>query len=57
MLTRLAGIAKDLGVRGLFLGVGARCVMVGGLTAGQFAIYGDVKRLLGAKGGTDIPKN
>lgn len=30
--------------------------MVGSLTAGQFAIYGDVKRMLGATGGVEIVK-
>jgi solute carrier family 25 phosphate transporter 3 len=33
-----------------------RVVMVGTLTAGQFAIYGDIKRMLGATGGTEIAK-
>jgi solute carrier family 25 phosphate transporter 3 len=50
--SRLIKLAKELGPRGLFLGMGARIVMVGTLTAGQFAIYGDIKRVLGATGGT-----
>lgn len=54
--SRLITLAKDLGPRGLFLGLGARIVMVGALTAGQFAIYGDVKRMLGATGGFEIAK-
>jgi len=54
--SRLWGLAKDLGPRGLYLGLGARIVMVGALTAGQFAIYGDVKRLLGATGGVELAK-
>jgi len=54
--SRLVSIAKDLGPRGLFLGLGTRIVMVGALTAGQFAIYGDIKRVLGATGGTEIGK-
>jgi len=54
--SRLIELAGQLGVRGLFLGLGARIVMVGTLTAGQFAIYGDIKRLLGATGGTEIAK-
>lgn len=45
--SRLIKIAKELGLRGSFGGIGARLFMVGGLTAGQFAIYGDIKRLLG----------
>jgi len=54
--SRLIGLAKELGPRGLFLGLGARLVMVGTLTAGQFAIYGDIKRVLGATGGVEIAK-
>lgn len=54
--SRLVGLAKELGPRGLFLGLGARLVMVGTLTAGQFAIYGDIKRILGATGGIEIAK-
>ena len=38
--SRLIKIAKDLGLKGSFSGIGARLVMVGTLTAGQFAIYG-----------------
>ena len=41
----------------IFRGLGARLVMVGTLTAGQFAIYGDIKRLLGATGGYEITKS
>jgi len=55
-LSRLFNIAKDLGLKGMFLGTGARCVMVGTLTAGQFAIYGDIKRILNASGGTELAK-
>lgn len=33
-----------------------RIVMVATLTAGQFAIYGDIKRMLGATGGVEIAK-
>lgn len=38
--SRLIKIARELGLRGSFGGIGARLVMVGTLTAGQFAIYG-----------------
>jgi len=55
--SRLITIAKDLGPKGLFLGLGPRIVMVATLTAGQFAIYGDIKRMLGATGGIEIGKN
>jgi solute carrier family 25 phosphate transporter 3 len=51
---RLFKIGKELGLRGSFTGLGARLVMVGTLTAGQFAIYGDIKKALGATQGVDI---
>jgi len=54
--SRLVSLSKQLGVRGLFLGLGARIVMVATLTAGQFAIYGDIKRVLGATQGIDLAK-
>jgi len=56
MVARLASLSKELGVRGLFLGLGPRIVMVGSLTAFQFAIYGDIKRVLNAVGATEIVK-
>lgn len=42
-VTRLFKIAGELGIRGSYSGIGARLFMVGTLTAGQFAIYGDGK--------------
>ncbi|KAH6621187.1 mitochondrial carrier domain-containing protein [Chaetomium sp. MPI-SDFR-AT-0129] len=54
--SRLIKIAKELGLRGSYAGIGARLFMVGTLTAGQFAIYGDVKKMLGATGGVEISK-
>jgi len=56
IVSRLAGMARQLGPSGLFLGLGPRIVMVGTLTAFQFAIYGDIKRVLGATGGAEIAK-
>ncbi len=44
---RLLAIARELGARGLFAGLGARMVLVSAITASQFAVYGDLKRLLG----------
>jgi solute carrier family 25 phosphate transporter 3 len=44
--SRLIKIAKELGLKGSYTGIGARLFMVGTLTAGQFAIYGDVKKAL-----------
>jgi len=52
--SRLIKIAKELGLRGSYTGIGARLFMVGTLTAGQFAIYGDIKKALGAVGGVEI---
>ncbi|OJI97071.1 hypothetical protein ASPVEDRAFT_122222 [Aspergillus versicolor CBS 583.65] len=52
--SRLIKIAKELGLKGSFSGIGARLFMIGTITAGQFAIYGDIKRLLGATGGVEI---
>lgn len=46
-VSRLIKIAGELGLRGSYGGIGARLFMVGSLTAGQFAIYGDIKRALG----------
>ena len=46
-VSRLVKIAKELGFRGSFTGLPARLFMVGTLTAGQFAIYGDIKRVIG----------
>lgn len=55
-VSRLVGISKDLGVRGLFGGLNARLFMIGSLTAGQFALYGDIKKALGATGGVELAK-
>ncbi|KAG7528003.1 hypothetical protein FFLO_06458 [Filobasidium floriforme] len=54
--SRLITMAKQLGPAGLFTGIGARLFMIGTLTAGQFMIYDDIKRALGAKGGAEIQK-
>jgi len=54
--SRLIKIAKELGIKGSYGGIGARLFMVGTLTAGQFAIYGDIKKAIGAVGGVEIAK-
>lgn len=54
IIGRLGAIATKLGPKGLFTGLGARLVMIGTLTAGQFAIYGDIKKALGATGGVQL---
>ena len=46
-VSRLVKIAGELGIRGSFAGLPTRLFMVGGLTAGQFAIYGSIKKALG----------
>jgi len=48
--SRLVNIAKEEGFYNLqFKGLGARCVMIGTLTAGQFAIFDNVMAAVGAK--------
>ena len=39
-ISRLIKIAKELGIKGSFSGLGARLFLVGAITAGQFGIYG-----------------
>ncbi|KAI0867810.1 mitochondrial carrier domain-containing protein [Hypoxylon argillaceum] len=53
-LRRLWTIARDTGFRGSYAGIRARLFMVGGMTALQFAVYGDIKKALGATGGIEI---
>jgi len=49
MMSRLANITKETGFMTLCTqGLGARCVMIGTLTAGQFAIFDTVMNSLGA---------
>ncbi|TEA10442.1 Mitochondrial phosphate carrier protein [Colletotrichum sidae] len=55
-ISRLGKIAAELGIRGSFAGLPTRLFMVGGLTAGQFAIYGSIKKALGATNGVEIAK-
>jgi solute carrier family 25 phosphate transporter 3 len=47
MFQDIKGIINNLGARGLFLGMGARAVMVGTITAGQFFIYDYCKIFMG----------
>lgn len=44
-LTRLYKLSREMGIQGSFSGIRARIVMVGGMTAVQFAIYGDIKKV------------
>ncbi|KAK6540226.1 mitochondrial phosphate carrier protein [Orbilia ellipsospora] len=53
-ISRLVKIGGELGIRGSFTGLPARLFMVGTLTAFQFAIYGDIKKALGATGGIEL---
>ncbi len=55
-MSRIFNIGRELGFRGSYAGIGARLFMVGTLTAGQFAIYGDIKRLTGATGAVELAK-
>lgn len=43
MISRIAELSGQLGVKGLFGGMGARFVMIGSITAGQFGLYGSVR--------------
>lgn len=43
MMSRLIILAREAGFKGLFAGLGPRMVMVSGLVAGQFLVYGAVK--------------
>lgn len=50
IMQRLVVLAKESGVKKLCItGLGPRCVMIGSLTAGQFAIFDKVMALTGAK--------
>ena len=50
MLSRMANITADVGLVNLCTtGLGARCVMIGTLTAGQFGIFDIVMAAVGAK--------
>jgi solute carrier family 25 phosphate transporter 3 len=48
--SRLVNLAKQTGLKKLCLtGLGARCVMIGTLTAGQFAVFDVVMKITGAE--------
>ncbi|KAF5981660.1 phosphate transport MIR1 [Fusarium coicis] len=51
---RLFRIAGELGLRGAYTGMQARAVMVSGMTAVQFGIYGDIKKIFGATDGVEL---
>lgn len=57
MVAHMAQVARELGARGVFLGLGPRCVQVAAMVTGQFLIYGSIKSLFGVpptlgRGGT-----
>jgi len=43
MMFRLTSLAREAGFRGLFAGLGPRCIMTAGLVAGQFILYDQIK--------------
>jgi solute carrier family 25 phosphate transporter 3 len=43
MVYRLTTLARQAGFKGLFAGLGPRCLMTAGLVAGQFIIYDQIK--------------
>lgn len=48
--SRLLNLAKEVGFKKLCLtGLGARCIMIGSLTAGQFAIFDTTMKFVGAE--------
>ena len=50
MFSRMANIASEVGLVSLCTtGLGARCIMIGTLTAGQFGIFDIVMGAVGAK--------
>ncbi|KII86750.1 hypothetical protein PLICRDRAFT_113884 [Plicaturopsis crispa FD-325 SS-3] len=56
MAFRLVSLARAAGVRGLFAGLGPRCLMTMGLVSSQFLMYGGIKDMLGAPPGLEIHK-
>jgi len=49
-ISRLLNISREMGFAKLCLtGLGARCIMIGTLTAGQFGIFDSVMNIFGAK--------
>ncbi|EWG44815.1 hypothetical protein FVEG_05800 [Fusarium verticillioides 7600] len=54
---RLFRIAGELGLRGAYTGMQARAVMVSGMTAVQFGIYGDIKKIFGATDGVELSEH
>lgn len=55
-LSRLVALAKQIGFRGLWAGLGPRMIMTAGLVSSQFVMYGYIKRALGAPPGIEIHK-
>ena len=43
MARRLVVLARQVGFKGLFAGLGPRVVMTAGLVSGQFLLYGSIK--------------
>lgn len=46
-MQQIKKISGELGWRGMWLGLGARCAMVGALSCGMFLIYDSVKLMVG----------
>ncbi|KAK0221917.1 mitochondrial carrier [Armillaria fumosa] len=56
MTHRLAVLAREAGLKGLFAGLGPRMIMTAGLVSSQFLMYGGIKNALGAPAGVEIHK-
>jgi len=54
---RLAILAREAGLVGLFAGLGPRMLMTAGLVSSQFLMYDAIKHALGAPPGLDIHKS
>lgn len=55
-LTKLSTLARQIGFKGLWSGLGARLVMCCGLVSGQFVLYAQIKTALDAPAGIEIHK-
>jgi solute carrier family 25 phosphate transporter 3 len=57
MPNSVTGILRTLGWRGVWLGLGTRCVMVGSLSAVMFLVYDTVKVMCGLPTSSGISKD
>jgi len=53
---RMAFLAREVGFKGIWAGLGPRMIMTAGLVASQFLMYDAIKKALGAPHGLEIHK-